>query len=105
MRVAITAHSKVRDQCIKALEDLGATPAAAAPAYSTQVSENDEESRRLAASIEVDCSFAYLQLIGSDAAPAEQPSNAKAAGAQWLQQSARREWEWNGEIPAWPGFS
>jgi hypothetical protein len=76
----------------------------AAAAYSTAGTSADSPPRQLAAAIEADCAFNYLQLVGSDDVPLDERSLAKQIASKWLQDAARRQWQWSGEIVAWPGF-
>jgi len=116
VRAALRAHALMRDRAIAALESSGTTPEPGAPAYSAPGSSTGSAQRtprELAAAIEVDCAFAYLQLIGSDTvtggADADEDADAhtrtKEVAARWLQEAAHRQWQWSGAIIAWPGFS
>lgn len=105
VRAAMSAHETVRDRAIAAIESLAATPVPAAPAYTTTDSSSDSTPRQLAGAIEIDCAATYLQLIGSDDDAANAQSRTKQIAAKWLQDAAQRQWQWTGEIAAWPGFN
>jgi len=105
VRAAMKAHAMVRDRSIAAIQSLGGTPVPAAPAYTTEDSSDDRTPRQLATAIEVECAYTYLQLIGADGVPASEQTRTTQVASRWLHGAAKRQWEWSGEIPAWPGFS
>ena len=105
VRAAMKAHAMVRDRSIAAIQSLGGTPVPAAPAYTTENSSDDRTPRQLATAIEVECAYTYLLLIGADPVTASEQTRTKQVATKWLADAAKRQWEWSGEIPAWPGFS
>ncbi|HEX5017752.1 MAG TPA: ferritin-like domain-containing protein [Actinomycetes bacterium] len=95
---ALSAHRARRSACIAVLVELGEEPVASAAAYDVNRPANPDAARRLAAALESDATTAYVGL----AAAAERRSRLLAA--QWLTESAVAQTQWDGQVPALPGF-
>ena len=93
------AHLLARDSLQSMISALGATPAAAAVAYSLPFAVSDSASAsRLAAYLEDGVTSAYLEVVGV-ASP-----SLRAFGAQAMRDPASRAARWSGTTPAFPGL-
>ena len=95
---ALSAHRARRSACIAVLVELGEEPVASPAAYDVNRPTTPDAARQLAADLESGATTAYIGL----AAAAERRSRLLAA--QWLTESAVGQTQWDGQLPALPGF-
>jgi hypothetical protein len=93
------AHLLARDSLQSMITALGATPAAAAVAYSLPFTVSDSASAsRLAAYLEDGVTSAYLEVVGVA------DDSLRAFGARAMQAPASRAARWSGTTPTFPGL-
>lgn len=91
------AHLLARDSLQSMISALGATPAAAAVAYSLPFKVSDSASAsRLAAYLEDGATSAYLGVVGV--------ASLRAFGARAMRDPALRAARWSGTTPPFPGY-
>jgi hypothetical protein len=99
-RLDWTAHQVARDTLVAMVTKLGATPAAASPAYALPFAVNSAKSAvRLAVTLEEGVTRAYLGLV------AVSDPSLRAFAAKAMQTSANRALAWSGSTVAFPGLT
>lgn len=94
-----TAHRVARDTLVAMLTKLGATPAAASPAYQMPFAvTNANLAKELAATLEDGVTRAYLAVV------AVTDPTLRALAARAMQTSANRAVSWRGTTVAFPGM-
>lgn len=98
-RASWTAHRVARDTLVAMLTRLGATPAAASPAYQMPFAvTNANLAKELAATLEDGVTRAYLAVV------AVTDPTLRAFAARAMQTSANRAVSWRGTTVAFPGM-
>lgn len=98
-RASWTAHRVARDTLVAMLTKLGATPAAASPAYEMPFAvTNANLAKELAATLEDGVTRAYLAVV------AVTDPTLRAFAARAMQTSANRAVSWRGTTVAFPGM-
>jgi hypothetical protein len=93
------AHLLARDSLQSMISALGATPVAAAVAYSMPFKVSDPASAsRLAAYLEDGVTSAYLGVVGAG------DDTLRAFGARAMVGPAQRAARWSGTTPTFPGY-
>ncbi len=97
-RAAIGVHRDRRTRCADEVVALGGDPVTSAPAYDVIAPADEAGARKLAATLEENCTLAYVALSAAS------DRSARLLAAQWLRGSAIAIWGWDGELPALPGL-